>query len=458
MNSHEEPTPENRRLDASPDAQRRERLELEKLALEVEDLKRGSHRSWFTGGMSILISLATIAIGVAGFFLNATINKAANQQHDFENYSKLVDDFSAGGTKRIGAIAGLRPFLLPGANRASQTIAILSNDLIHEQDSVAIRFLVSTLQAAGPDAFPYVRASNEVTFGQMSSALFHYLRDELSSRFQRHIGVRQGTSWATYVTSVFARSPRNPFNGYQEFMEDVDFQLRTFYEEHGYGRSSPYIDDALSISSEFSDDPEVRDNWSALLGGSPGSAFITSIGPSGKPNIEFYRDHFLRAAERVLATSEILGYILRSDVLPVGFDASSVNLYNVKLDGRDLSQVDFAFSYISGTAIGTDFAGAKFGLTSIALLLNDRSETATRKSRVQRTNLCGADLFGTEFLDLIPSDLNADNSPNFTGANWSGAHLSVDLRKAFEKHYPDMKGDEMIEPRQKSCGLESPVP
>src|ERR1700681_1607205 len=106
----DEPTPS-----ASDDDAERKRLELEKLRLDVEaaraakglsaekleldieQVKKGNWRSLVSLSAPVLLGLATLFVGISGLLLNATINRAAEQQRAFDNYTKLTEQFAKGG-------------------------------------------------------------------------------------------------------------------------------------------------------------------------------------------------------------------------------------------------------------------------------------------------------------------------------------------------------------------------
>src|ERR1700682_2675125 len=71
---------------------RRRDLEVEKLQNEIAEMKKAPLRAMIFSSATILLGLGTFFLGWAGFAVNGAVNNATTEQRDFETYGKLTEE------------------------------------------------------------------------------------------------------------------------------------------------------------------------------------------------------------------------------------------------------------------------------------------------------------------------------------------------------------------------------
>jgi hypothetical protein len=424
---------ETESLRNSPD---RDKLEAEKLRREIAEIKKAPVRTWISTSTSIVLGLATIFLGVIGVVLNTTINRAAEHQRDFDNYSKLTEQFSKGGSARVGAIVGFQKLLGPDAPYSRQVASLLANDLFDETDSVAVHGIVSDLTDAGMQTFSPVRevhaaaiqrAYNDAVQYSTASAIAEIRRGRrLSGRDVDQVVASRSADLVNSVETAILQREGADFYGYE---------TDTVFKDLAHVRQT-----AVNLNDIYY--------------------------PSYQPNeaeIRAWRARYIRAAAAAIEATAILGLLLtRAPSLPDQFDASEVTLlFFADWRDRRYSGINLSGSFISGIAQGADFSNSDLSRSRLALRLD------------ARTSFCGANLnqahIGTlrsndpsttdGFTDLdqllVTDDLGnlphpdnrsgiplndiyrEDELPDFTGANWwKLGNLPLDTRTILEQWFP----------------------
>lgn len=392
------------------------RKEINKLDLEIGELRHARSRFVVSNTITVVLACATLALGIAGFTLNATINNATNRQHEFENYYKLIEQFGKGGTERVGAIVGLRQYLAPTSDKAPQTISFLANDLTTESDPVAIRSTVATLASVGIPAFDATRSSNQITSLRMRLVLLNALRDDIASSFQQNQNREKAIDWRTYVSHWF---PEGYLSGSQydwwlvEASNDVIFYL----QNRGYGKTT----EPLDIRTQY-----IELNFAGIM-----ELSLLSM-PSLPPKNSYWRDQIGLSAERLLATNQILRAILHgTETLPNAVDASLLTLYQVDFRDKVLRGINLSRSFISGYGDGADLRFADLHEATVELTLG--------ASKTGAANLCGANLADTFFPHLTVSKNNGGLTPVFAGTDWWDAFIPGEAMSRIEQVYPKPK-------------------
>jgi hypothetical protein len=185
--------PENGTVDAE-----RERLEQEKLKLEIADLRRSPRRTYLSTAASLVLTAAAVAVALAGFFLNATISKSSDQQRAFERYNKLITDFGKNGPQKVAAIVGLSDYLVD-PQRGPQTEALLLNDLSADRDPLAIQAIAQALSRGGGLSLGSVRLTNVEARDRLDSALSDYVLSKLAAVYRSQ---QKYSNWRTFAISA----------------------------------------------------------------------------------------------------------------------------------------------------------------------------------------------------------------------------------------------------------------
>lgn len=397
----------------------RERLELEKLRLEIDQIKKGDLRSTVSSFAPVFLSLATVFLGIAGLFLNSTINRAAEQQHAFENYTRLTEEFAKSGSAKLGAIVGFRAFLRPWTDRSEQTIELLASDLLGEHDPIARRAVVYDLAYAGLPAFGRVREVNVVTRERMRHAAIGLFLDKYYPKAR----------------------PFNPFPiPDSDFVRQVAFDLRTAadqYEPEVTQRALLKRQRALRLLTEN----DVVDGFSYEVA-------LRKRALSSPNTLQHWTQEYFNEAPAFFASAEILRSLLnqRSTDL-TNLDAAGIAVYDVDLAGADLEGIDLSKSFVDGRANGADLTNANL---SGAKLLLDLGRSGQRS-----TSLCGANLDSTK-LQLLPTPYPTSNPaasyamrarlPNLTATRWwSLPHNSDfdDVESALKASFPAARNEKL---------------
>jgi hypothetical protein len=410
---------------SAPDDDERARLELEKLRLETQSLrdstdrdaltteklrnditegKRAPRRALLSTFATILLGIGTIALSGAGFVLNTTISRAADHQRDFDNYSKLTEQFSKGGIARVGAIVGFQKLLGPGSSYASQVTTVLANDLFDEADPVAIHEIVSDLQFAGYPAFAHLRDVQR-------SALLRLHNDAA----QYTAGRGDGDAPAA------AKELRDAAY--------VDFSRR-----EGTRFFSTDVDDIFTELAGFQQ-PEVD--------------FLVEYGGAPVEKRADWRARYVRDSATAYEGSVVLKSLLEAHAPPDNLDASETWLLYVFWGEHRLVGINLRSAYVSGHVEGADFSNAD--LSSARLIVEHKEPYPA----AHVTSFCGANLtlaeIGTRIspertaasvwpeLDDFRVDGVSGDVPDFTAANWwemDKENLTPQVRAILERHFP----------------------
>ncbi|HEV2739120.1 MAG TPA: pentapeptide repeat-containing protein [Candidatus Elarobacter sp.] len=342
------------------------RLEADKLRLEIQQIKRTTGWWHISTFVPLFVGLATL---FAGLILNHTLNYAADEQHAFENYTKLTDEFSKGGSAKLGAIVGFRPFLRPWADRSDQTVELLANELLKEQDPTTRRAIVQDLVYAGMPAFNHVRDVNIVTREKLRKSaiqlMFHYANVDKAHTVAC-------PSCNVYMVSGEARDAAG------QYAPDLPQSVQQVHR------------DCLSqfVYAELGD-------WG------PVGVHEESQHPWQQARREFYAQ-----APAFLASVDVLRALLWQPGADLrNFDASGIAVFDMDLRDADLQGINLSGSVVEGSANGADLSNADL---SNANLRADLGRSITRS-----TSLCGANILYAKLKLSSRAEF-----PNLTAANW----------------------------------------
>jgi hypothetical protein len=352
-------------------------LGVEKQRLELEQLKKGDRRSTVSLFAPILLGPATLFVGLSGLLLNSTINRAAEQQHAFDNYNKLTEQFAKGGSAQLGALVGLRPFLKPWSERSEQTVELLVTDLRKETDPITRRAVVYDLVYAGMPAFQRVREANVIARDKLKAAV------ETGLLYRR---AKPGTHEGVYET-VF------------QIAEDLKDAVTQYDPEA--------TQDVLSNRKLVISDVILIDTFD-----------YQDLGTPSNPKPPPWAKDFLAETPVFLATVDVLRGLFKQHKSELkNLDASGIAVYDVDLRDVDLQGINLSHSIVEGRANGADLRMADLSNANIDLDMT--------RSPKRSTSLCGALLDGTilhipQVNDLALRDALAhrDALPDLTASDW----------------------------------------
>jgi pentapeptide repeat protein len=341
-------------------------LEADKLRLEIRQIERATGWWHISTFVPLFVGLATL---IAGLILNHTLNYAADEQHAFENYTKLTDEFSKGGSAKLGAIVGFRPFLRPWADRSDQTVELLANELLKEQDPTTRRAIVQDLVFAGMPAFNHVRDVNIVTREKLRKAaiqlMFRYANADKAHTVPC-------PSCNVYMVSGEAR------NAAGRYAPDLPQTVQQVY----------------------------RDWLSQLVYAELGDWGPVGVNEESSQPWEQARREFDAQAPAFLASVDVLRALLWQPGADLkNFDASGIAVFDMDFRDADLQGINFSGSIIEGSANGADLSNADL---SNANLRADLSRSVARS-----TSLCGANVLYAKLKLSSRAEL-----PNLIAANW----------------------------------------
>lgn len=396
--------------------------EADKLALEIHEMEAAPRRATIAALSTVLLGVAGILISLAGFVLNRTIDNSAEKQRAFDNYIGLSKQFAQTGAQKIAAIVGFRQYLQGQSDKASQTVAILANDLNFDTDPIAVRYVVEELSDFGLGAFSDVRNVNAFARRRVFNAALGYLAQQ--ERLSNHAAYMRSPSGLTPQAVLAPIAPSNVFLG--------NLLAAAF---SGNRFASPSEEDARKAdlvnlwSLEYTTMYDRLPYNGSQEQGSPQNDPLQSISSS---TLAF------------LASGEILSSLLQQQADMRGLDASEIAIFDVNASDINVSQVNFSKAFIAGSATGVNFAGSDLSFAELDL--------SYRSSANYRTSFCAATLYGAQlynFEDIafgsgpIGPEVSVDDwtvnkdLPDFTAADWWDVDgIDDDVKTMLEHAYP----------------------
>ncbi len=376
----------------------REALELQKLRADVADAEKAPQRNAIATATPVLAAIATVIFGVASCAINASINRATDRQREFENYTRLTEDFAKGGTVRTGAVADLSRFLSKDSDRAQRTAAILVGALSEDRDAINVRTIEDALLSGPPTIFQQVREEHLRGQFKLRRDAFDVLRSAASAQYYSE-RQHKGTAWASFINTKWM--PQGA--------------LTALFKANGEAAHDLYerriVDDAVEERSELEDlitKPSLDElEQRGMLAGS-----LIERGPIRPPQFQHMYWRYVYDAQAFAVTANVLRSFLNSTSFDGrGIDASGISIAGVRWVDRD-----FSYSFFQGTIIAGDVSGANFYRASFHDALLDVKVNDPTSGQRHMTSFCGADLSNMR----MPRQWFArfHNAPDFTAADW----------------------------------------
>jgi len=410
-----------------PDVAARSRLELKKLKLEIRTLRasiiessKAPRRVALSTVATFLLSVATLGLGAAGFFLNATLAHSSEAQRSFDNYTRLTEEFAKGGPERIGAIVGFKDFLAHGSERVPQTAAILANDLFEERDPAAVRAIEGQLSAADFDALDQLRAAHQRARHLLLYDATEYLFQRASHDFASH-RTSAGQAWPEFLKQWFATRGRRAVDRLADHGA-YDLWRRSVLTHPGSYYFFPFRD-------------FTRNN--ELLGGH-GASLIDLLSrqrPSENPQHQSFYWRYAHDAQAFAVTSASLTSLFARSMKTDEINGEMVSLFDIDWKDRNFVGARFDSAYLNGIASGVNFSSASFEDAYL--------DVDVTPSLMRATSFCDASFVNSRAGERFNWALEHTSPlPDFKASDWWDIQgLSSRAIQRLEKAYPRVQDE-----------------